>query len=339
MSTIIHTTQTRGKAKRPVVLTGIRPSANLTVANLIGAVFPILELQKRGDPTFIFVATMHGLTDHEGKDVVSNVLEVVKDYVALGLDPEKVTIFDQRTLRREVALLKLYLERHITIARLIRVPTLKDKLKSGQNPENANALLAGYPIMMAADILLQDATMVPVGKDQLSHIEATRELARALNAKYGDVLVVPDALNQREPVNILSLRGEGKMSKSSPEDALFLVDSEEVIRKKIKRAETANPGVMNEKIESLMFVGKTLAPERSAEIENLIKRHNAGEKVMADFKALLADIVVAFTVEFQKQRHKTSDKDARAILQKGGVIALKHAEKVVARVEKAIGIL
>lgn len=331
--------KSRKTASQPVILTGIRPSANLTIANMIGAVFPVLDLQQRGDPTFVFVATIHGLTDNEAKDVVSNVLEVVKDYVALGLDPKKVTIFDQHTIRKEVALLKLYLERHITIARLMRVPTLKEKLKSGQNPENASALLALYPIMMAADILLQDSTLVPVGKDQLSHIEATKELARALNSKYGDVFVIPEALNQKEPVNILSLRGEGKMSKSSPDDAIFLVDTEEVIRKKIKRAETANPGVMNEKIESLIFVGKTLAPNRAGEIDLLIKRHKAEEKVMAEFKGILADIIVSFTSEFQKKRGNTSDKEAEEILRAGGEVALRNAQKVIDRVEKAIGIV
>lgn len=332
-------TRTDHKQPQTVIITGIRPSANLTVANLIGAMFPVLELQERGDPTFVFVATMHGLTDNEGKNIASNVLEVAKDYLAVGLNPEKVTMFDQRTLRKEVALLKLYLERHITISRMVRVPTLKEKLKAGQNPEHASALLAGYPIMMAADILLQDSTLVPVGKDQLSHMEVARELSRAFNAKYGPVLIVPEALNQREPVNILALRGEGKMSKSKPDDALFLIDTEADIRRKVKRAETANPGVMNEKIESLMFIGKTLAPKRQDEIDAFITRHKSEEKVMAEFKALLADIVVSFTIEFQKKRNAISDKKAEEILQKGGVVALARAQDVLDRVEKALGIL
>jgi tryptophanyl-tRNA synthetase len=331
---------TTSKTKTPParIITGIRPSANLTVANLIGSVVPILELQKGTTPISVFVATMHGLTDHEAKEVVPNVIEVARDYLALGLDPDRVTIFDQRTVRKEVALLKVYLERHMTIARLVRVPTLKDKLKAGQNPENASALLALYPIMMAADILLQDATLVPVGKDQLSHVEAARELARAFDAKYGNALVVPDALNQQEPVNILALRGEGKMSKSKPDDAIFLVDTEEVIRKKIKRAETANPGEPSEKIDSLVYLAKSIAPHRASDIDHLIVRHLAGEKVMAEFKGLLADLLVEFTGSFQKRRAKITKKMAEQVLIDGGQVALARAQTVVDRVERAMGI-
>lgn len=336
---IMTTSPSKSKTPPARIITGIRPSANLTVANLIGSVFPILDLQKGDTPIAVFVATMHGLTDHEAKEVVPNVLEVARDYLALGLDPNRVTIFDQRSVRKEVALLKLYLERHMTVARLVRVPTLKEKLKVGQNPENASALLAMYPIMMAADILLQDATLVPVGKDQLAHIEAARELARAFNAKYGNALVVPEAANQKDPVNILALRGEGKMSKSKPDDAIFLVDTEAEIRKKVKRAETANPGEHSEKIDSLVFLAKTLAPEHAPAIDALVKRHMAGEKVMAVFKALLADLLVAFTGDFQAKRAKITNKDAAAVLAAGGAVAAKRAQEVLDRVEQSMGIV
>jgi len=332
------TTQKTTK-KQDTIITGIRPSANLTVANFIGSVMPLLGLQKGETPISVFVATMHGLTDREASEVVPNVHEIVRDYLALGLDPEKVVIFDQRAIRKEVALLKLYLERHITIARILRVPALKDNLRAGQTAEQASALLAEYPIMMAADILLQDATLVPVGKDQYAHIETTKELARAFNARYGDVLVVPEPLERDTPINILSLRGDGKMSKSKPNDALFLTDDEATLRKKIKRAETADPGKPSEKIESLAFLGKTLSPTSISHIDTILKRHHKGEKVMAEFKELLADIVVTFTADFQKKRDDVSTPTIEKILTGGNKRSAEKAQSVLDRVEHAMGIV
>jgi len=322
------------------ILTGIRPTATLTIANLIGAAFPLLELQKLNESNeiLVFVATLHGLTDHEPEQL--KVGDIVKDYIALGLDPSKIVIFDQRGLRKEVALLKLYLERHITVSRATRVPTLKDKLKDGQTPEQATVLLMAYPIMMAVDILLQDAYMVPVGKDQFSHMEVARELADAFNNKYGNdkkIVVRPETMNINEPINILSLTGEGKMSKSKPDGAIFLNDSPEDIRKKMKRAETAIEGQPSEKINNLASIVKAIAPEREKEINTLIEQHLKGEKVMGKFKTLVADIIIEFTTSFQKRRAQISDEQVAEVLQKGISIARANADEVIKRVEKAMG--
>lgn len=323
------------------ILTGIRPTATLTIANLIGAAFPLLELQKldQNNEIIVFVATMHGLTDHEPEQL--KVADIVKDYIALGLDPSKIVIFDQRGLRKEVALLKLYLERHITVSRATRVPTLKDKLKDGQTPEQATVLLMAYPIMMAVDILLQDAHMVPVGKDQFSHMEVARELADAFNMKYGNngkIVVRPETMNINEPVNILSLTGEGKMSKSKPEGAIFLTDSPEDIRKKMKRAETAIEGQASEKLDSLVAIVKALAPKRGGEVDVLIEQHLKSEKVMGKFKTLVADIIIEFVTSFQERRAQISDEQVAEVLQRGISIARANASVVLQRVEKAMGL-
>lgn len=324
------------------LITGIRPTANLTVANLIGAAVPLLELQKSDNQILVFVATMHGLTDHEPGELMESVNEVVKDYIALGLNPERVTIFDQRAIRRQVGLLKLYLERHITVSRACRIPTLKEKLREGQTPEQANVLLMDYPIMMAADIFLQDAEVVPVGKDQYSHMEIARELCDSFNAKYGEgfpVLLRPETMNRDEPVNILALVGEGKMSKSKPEGAIFLTDSPESIKKKIMRAETALEGKMSEKLDSLIKIGFLLAPSKKEDIQLLINRHLSGEKVMGSFKRFLAEIVIDFTSSFQMRRNKIKDEEIESILAAGAIIASENADSVLYRVEKSLGIL
>jgi tryptophanyl-tRNA synthetase len=324
------------------LITGIRPSASLTIANLIGSVIPLLELQKLDDTEiFVFVATMHGLTDHEPREIVPNIREVVRDYLALGLDPTRVTIFDQRDVRSEVALLKLYLERHITVARACRIPTLKDKLQDGQRPEEATALLMSYPVMMTADIVLQDADIVPVGKDQYSHMETARELVDAFNKRYGNgksVLVRPETMNREEPINILSLTGDGKMSKSRPENALFLTEDEKTLRKKIRRAETAFESQMTDKLDSLITMTLALAPEKKPAVDEILTRHKSGDKVMGEFKDLVADVVIDFTTRFQKKRALISESDVDAILADGATKARANAQDVVARVEEALGI-
>lgn len=322
------------------ILTGIRPTATLTIANLIGAAFPLLELQKLNESSeiLVFVATLHGLTDHEPEQL--KVGDIVKDYIALGLDPSKIVIFDQHGIRKEVALLKLYLERHITVSRATRVPTLKDKLKDGQTPEQATVLLMAYPIMMAVDILLQDAHLVPVGKDQFSHMEVARELADAFNNKYGNggkIVVRPETMNIDEPVNILSLTGDGKMSKSKPEGAIFLTDSPEDIRRKMKRAETAIEGQTSEKLDNLVAIVKAIAPERVGEVNEIIEQHLNGEKVMGKFKTLVADIIIEFTTAFQERRAQISDEQVEEVLQSGISIARANASAVIQKVEKAMG--
>ncbi len=324
------------------ILTGIRPTATLTIANLIGAVFPLLELQNLNQKSeiLVFVATMHGLTDHEAQQL--KVADIVKDYIALGLDPSKIIIFDQYGIRREVSLLKLYLERHITVSRATSVPTLKDKLKDGQTPEQATILLMTYPIMMAVDIFLQDVNLVSVGKDQFSHMEVARELADAFNKKYGNdkqVIVRPETMNRDEPVNILSLIGEGKMSKSKPEGAIFLTDSPDDIKRKMKRAETAIERQTSEKLNSLIAIVKSISPQKGSEIDELINQHLNGEKVMGKFKTLVADIIIDFTASFQKRREQISDEQVVEVLQKGISVARANANVVLERVEKAMGFM
>ena len=323
------------------IITGIRPTATLTIANLIGAAFPLLELQKLNDEheILVFVATMHGLTDHEPEQLKTS--DIVKDYIALGLNPHKITIFDQFTIRKEVALLKIYFERLIKVSRVSGIPTLKDKLKEGQNPESANVLLMAYPIMMAVDILLQDASLVPVGKDQFSHMEVARELADAFNAKYGkgkNIVIRPETMNVKDPINILSLTGGGKMSKSKPEGAIFLTDSPAEIKRKMKRAETAEEGEMSEKLESLMIIIEKLNPDKIPEMNSIINRHKKGEKVMGEFKDFAASVLIEFTQNFQKKRSEITDKQVFEILEQGAAIAKNNANEVIKRVEIAMGL-
>ena len=320
-------------------LTGIRPTGSLTVANYIGAVEPIIKLQNEGHKTLVFVADIHAMTDTEPAIVKNFVNEVVADYIALGVDPDKTKIFVQSQIEEEIGILTSILARLISVAELLRVPTLKDKLKANAQPETANTLLLLYPVMMAADILLQRAQKIPVGEDQVAHIEVVRELARRFNKKYGNIFPIPHPF-QIKTLRILSLKGEGKMSKTSPQGAIFLTDNAKTVAQKIKSAETAFEGVMNERLKSHILIAKNLAKTNSErnEIDTIIEEHQHGKPVMGKFKQIFTGITQNFLSDFQAKRIKVL-KDTSfipSVLKEGSEIAKKNARETLILVKKAM---
>ena len=327
------------KKSKVEILTGVRPTGDLTVANYLGAIKPIIELQNKGCAPMVFVADIHAMTDSEPSTAKKFINEVVADYIALGINPNKTKIFAQSDIENEVAVLTVFLSRIVTVAELLRVPTLKDKLKAHCKPETANALLFLYPVMMAADILLQRAEKVPVGEDQLAHLEISRELARRFNKRYGKVFPIPQPF-QTKALRILSLKGEGKMSKTSPQGAIFLTDDAKTVAQKIKGAETAFEGKMTEKLESHILLAKELCKKKSEqeEIDALIKKHKKGELVMGQFKNVFTRIVQNFLTEFQtKKAEITRDPLCiPSILEQGAKIARANAQETLRLVKKAM---
>ncbi len=321
------------------IITGIRPTGNLTIGNYLGAIAPILELQEKGLSPMVFVADMHALTDSEPEVVKKYILDVVIDYIALGVDPTKTKIFIQSEIDEEISLLTIYLSRLISVSELLRVPTLKDKLKNNARPETANALLLLYPVMMASDILIQRAKTVPVGEDQLAHLEVIRELARRFNKKYGNVFPEPKPMIIKS-LRVLSLKGDGKMSKSNPDGAIFLTDDEKTVIKKIKSAQTASEGKMSQQLESHILVAKNLAKteEQKNKIDEIIKKHKKGEQVMGSFKNLLTDIINSFLSDFQKKRAEIiKDKQyIQNILEEGKKQAKNNAIKTLKLVKQSM---
>lgn len=321
------------------VLTGIRPTGNLTVANYLGAVVPIVKFQAQGLSPLVFVADLHAITDHEPALVRQCIHGVVADYIALGVDPQKTKIYVQSDIAGEVTTFSALLARHVTVAELLRIPTLKDKLKTNARPETANALLLFYPILMAADILLNRAKRVPIGEDQLAHMEITRLLARRFNKKYGKLFPMPKVL-QTKPLRILSLKGEGKMSKSNPRGALFLTDDLKTVALKIKAAETAFEAKMSKKLKSHILIAKGLTKtdlERE-EIDAVIKEHKAGKPVMGKFKQLLTRITQDFLVEFQSKRTEVMRNPSyiSSILEQGAKVARKNATETLEKIKQAL---
>lgn len=212
------------------VLAGIRASGRLHLGNYLGAIKGMVELQENSDyETFFMVADMHALTTpYDVEQLCRNRIEVVKDYLAAGLDPQKSVIFEQSdSIHAELA---FYLSSVITVARMQHLPTYKEKVK--QFPENATMALLNYPVLMAADILAYKAHLVPVGDDQIPHLEVAREIARKMNEKYGTDFPEPEQF-KTEGHYVPSLTGEGKMSKSVEGSYIGIADDLETIQKRL----------------------------------------------------------------------------------------------------------
>jgi tryptophanyl-tRNA synthetase len=196
---------------------------------------------------------------------------------------------------------------------------------------------------MSADIAIQDATHVPVGEDQLAHIELTRRIVRRFNNRYGageTILTEPKTLAQ-EALRIAALVSkDGKMSKSKPQSDILLRDSPEIVAKKIKKAETALPGEMNETLDSHFTVARLLADdERSRQnVDTVLAEHLEGKPVMGSFKTLLTDYINTFLANFNERFDSVSDDEIRSILKDGGDKANQQANKVDSRVREALGL-
>ena len=247
--------------KKEIILSGIRATGNLHLGNYFGALKKFVELQDKYDCNF-FIADLHALTTNPDPDALhANVKSILAEYLAAGIDPEKATIFVQSDVP-EISEMYLLLNMHVGIGELMRTTSFKDKARKclgikapteGDNDEafekeiigadtnkRVNAGLLTYPTLMAVDILIQKATKVPVGKDQLQHLELTSRFARRFNSFYGvDFFPEPTDfdLSGGAPIKVPGLDGSGKMGKSEG-NCIYLVDDPKTLRKKVMRAVT-----------------------------------------------------------------------------------------------------
>ena len=261
----------------------MRPTGNLHLGSYFGALKNFVRLQEQAK-CYFFVADYHLLTTHPNPaNLHQNVKTILAQYIACGLDPDKATIYIQSQVPQVVELY-MFLNMNAYLGELERVSSFKDKVR--QNPQNVNAGLLTYPTLMAADILLHKADAVPVGKDQEQHLEMTRTFASRFNRMYSvDYFTEPVAYNfGNELVKVPGLDGSGKMSKSVGEAAtLYLVDSPEVIRKKIMKAKTdAGPQEKNS--------------PKTPEIENLFSllKLVSSEDIVCQFEDLYADCTIRY---------------------------------------------
>lgn len=218
--------------ERKRVLTGDRPTGKLHLGHYVGSLRNRVQLQDEYDCLFI-IADLHMLTTRPEKEYVAhvaqNVRDIVLDYLAAGIDPERSTIFVQSAVP-ETSELNLLLEMLVSVPRLERIPSLKDMARDADLEVMPFGLL-GYPVLQAADILLPRAHLVPVGKDNEAHVEVTREIARRFNRLYGEVFPIPDLMLGEVPT-LVGTDGEAKMSKSRG-NAIYLSDDEETVNRQV----------------------------------------------------------------------------------------------------------
>lgn len=325
-----------------VVVSGIRPTGNLHLGNYFGALKSFIRMQEENQ-CFFFIADYHSLTTHPTpSDLHGNVKNVLVEFLACGVDPEKVTLYVQSDLP-ETAELYLLLNMNAYVGELERCTSFKEKIR--QQPQNVNAGLLTYPTLMAADIIIHKAHKVPVGKDQEQHLEMTRTFANRFNRLYNvEYFPEPVAYTFEENlVKIPGLDGSLKMSKSENEgSAIFLADTPEVIRKKVMRAVTdAGPTVMNQPkpqaIENLFSLMKTLSsPETYDHFSNL---YNTCQIRYGDMKKQLAEDVIRFTEPFRAKINELhADNDyLRKVVTMGAEKARASAQKTVREVREIIG--
>jgi tryptophanyl-tRNA synthetase len=279
-----------------IVLSGIRSTGNLHLGNYFGAVRNFVKMQ-HDHTCYFFIADYHSLTTHPTpENLHENVKKVLAEYLAAGLDPEVATLYIQSDVP-EIPELYLLLNMNAYVGELERTTTFKEKIRN--QPNNVNAGLLTYPVLMAADILIHKSNKVPVGKDQGPHLEMARNFGNRFNHLYKvDYFPEPQAFNfGEELVKVPGLDGSGKMGKSEG-NGIFLVDSPEEIRKKVMRATTdAGPTVPNqpkpEPVENLFTIMKLVSsPDTLAHFE---EKYNTCQIRYGDMKKQLAEDIILFT--------------------------------------------
>lgn len=316
-----------------------QPSGVLHLGNYLGAIKQWLELIKKYDSLFCIV-DLHALTVRQDPaELRQNILQLAKIYLALGLDPKKAAIFVQSAVSEHVELAWI-LSTLTRIAELERMTQFKDK--SQEHKENINAGLFTYPALMAADILLYDTAVVPVGEDQLQHVELTRTIGRRFNDWFGQTFIIPQPLLQKQGARIMGLDDPSKkMSKSasSPYNYIALTDEAETVRKKIAKAVTDSgreviSGPDKPALTNLLTIYSLLTDQPVPAIEKKFKG-----KGYAEFKKALAEKIIAFLTPVQKKIKVLDDKKVREILDQGGQRAKQLAGEKMKKVREKIGLL
>jgi len=324
------------------VVSGIRPTGNLHLGNYFGALRNFISMQNEHN-CYFFIADYHSLTTHPTPgDLNGNVRQILVEYLAAGLDPDKATLYVQSDVP-EVAELYLFLNMNAYIGELERCTSFKDKIR--QQPQNVNAGLLTYPTLMAADILLHKANKVPVGKDQEQHLEMTRTFGNRFNRMYNvDYFPEPQAFNfGLELVKIPGLNGSGKMGKSEGEgNAIYFADEPEAIRKKVMKAVTdSGPTEPNQPkpdaIQNIFQLMKVVsAPETFIFFE---EQYNTCQIRYGDMKKQLAQDMILFTEPFrEKIKSLLSNEDYLLKIRRlGKEKAQESAAKTIREVREIIG--
>ncbi len=316
------------------ILSGIRPSSRLHIGNYLGAIRQWIELQHLSR-SFFMIADLHAITTpYEPKALPQAIRDVALDYLAAGLDQHKATLFIQSHVPEHVELSWLF-STFTPIGELNRMTQFKEK---GEGKATANLGLLAYPVLMAADILIYKATGVPVGEDQLQHVELARTVARKFNAKYGETFPEPKALLSHGK-RIMSLLDPAKKMSKSDGSGIQLDDAADVIKKKVMKAVTAtkggdgNPGVMN-----LLTLLKEFSDQTT--YRQFMNAEQTGTIKYSELKAQLAEDIARHFDAFRKRRAELASNNRYLddILSEGAKDARIVAKKTLEEVKRKMGL-
>ena len=331
---------------KKTILTGLRPTGNLHLGHLFGAGQNYVKMQYDYD-FFLEIADVQALTDNfDNPDKVrTNTYEIAKDLLAIGMEPEKMHLFIQSQIP-EIAELTVFYSNLVTVSRLQRNPTIKTEIAQkkelfGNDGESITYGFLGYPVSQAADITAFEGALVPVGDDQVPLIEQCREIVRKFNSIYGDILVEPEAVLS-ETTRVKGLDGNEKMGKSLG-NAIFLVDDDETIKKKvmgaltdtnkIKKDDPANPDVC------MVYYYHKLVNDKE-NVDKICSECKKGERGCVQCKKELIEAMKEFLQPIKERRKYYDDnpEEVDRILKEGTKAAKKKAEDTMKKVRKAMKI-
>ena len=322
------------------MLSGIKPSGELTLGNYIGALRNFVKYQDDYE-MYVFIANLHCITVlQDPEELKTNLRDAAALYLACGLDPEKATIFLQTDVKSQ-AQLGFIVNCHTYLGELNRMTQFKDKQAKGET--NLSGGIYTYPTLMAADILAYDADYVPVGDDQKQHVELTRDVAIRMNNRYGELFKLPEPLVAEVGSRIMSLSDPTKkMSKSdeSNKGCIYLLDDPNVARKKVMSAVTDSLGqvkydpINQPGVSNLLVIEAALSNRNIKEVEEQFKDANYGT-----LKKAVAETVVNTLEPIQKRYHEILDSGMlERVLEQGAIKARAIADKQLDKVQKAIGL-
>lgn len=328
--------------EKKVILSGIQATGDLTLGNYLGALKNFVKMQDEYN-CYYMIANLHALTVRREPEVLKqNTYKILATYIAAGIDPEKSTIFIQSQVR-EHAELGWVLDCYSYMGELSRMTQFKDK--SSKHADNINAGLFTYPSLMAGDILLYQADLVPTGEDQKQHVELTRDLAERFNKLYGETFKIPHPYIPKVGARIMGLQDPtSKMSKSStiPNDTILLVDTPEEIMKKVKKAVTDSEGIVKYDeankpgISNLMEIYGIIQNKTMEEIEKEFEGQNYGT-----FKVAVAEAIIKELEPFHKKYNELMNnlEYLEEIYNKGAKKASEVASKTLNEVYNKIGLI
>ena len=326
------------------LVSGIKPTGDLTLGNYIGAIKQFVDMQNELEDTefFIFIADLHAITTPQDRLVLrDNIKKIAALYIACGLDPEKVNIFIQSEVKEHL-MLSYIIESTLYVGEMERMIQYKEK-RANQEEAIRTSLLT-YPALMAADILLYDANLVPVGEDQMQHLELTKTAGNRFNYLYGDTFVIPEGITPKTGARIMGLQNPtSKMSKSddkSDKDYILLIDDLARVKNKIKSAVTDNDTIVKfdtvnkPGISNLLTIYSVLTNTSIKDLEEKYKDSNYGT-----FKSELADVVVNFLEPIQNTYNKIlKSKELDDILDRGRDRASLVASRKIDKVYHKVGL-